>query len=149
MSTILIAVSSVVAVGVAGYFLIPMIARGRQGYKEDREKAQKEAEKAAKAKAYAQEQDRQELFNKEFLTMFDEVLRHPERFTRTVSMHGNQSKYPYITSLIELFRNYEQTLRINRDQSERITSMQQTIREIRKEIKEVHQAVSTFNGAPY
>jgi len=142
--SILIGVVSVVALGAAAFFVIPMIARGRQGYKEDREKAEKEFEKKAQEQADGREQNRRNLFTKEFAETLDDVLRNPERYCASTDYMNRHEKNPHLKSLVEMFRNYEQTLRTNRSQAERITELQKSIRELRAEIKEVHRKLEPY-----
>ena len=112
------------------------------------EKRKAEADKAERDARDLVIRQRQADFSKDFMEMFDHVLRDPDRYTRTVDYRTN-SKYPHVTSLIDQFRNWEQIGRINRDQEKQISGLNKTVRELRAEVKEVHRAMALCTGGDY
>jgi len=111
------------------------------------EKRQAEAEKKEREERDGRERNRQNLFNKEFLEMFDAVLRDPQRYL-TPSLHSHRSgwKYPAIKDLIDQTRHWEQLGRTNRSQENQINDLIKSHRELRAEVKEVHRAMALNTG---
>lgn len=141
--SILISVVSVVALGASAYFVIPMIARGRQGYKEDREKAQIAFEKKQREEADRLEQNRRNTHQKETVEFLDMLLSNPERYCVTTDFRGGW-RYPHVKSLVDQFRHWEQVGRTNRSQEGQIRDLSKLVRELRAEISEVHNKLKPY-----
>ncbi|WP_053269400.1 hypothetical protein [Pseudomonas chlororaphis] len=141
--SILIGVASIVVVGATAFYLIPMIARGRQGYNEDREKAQEALEKKQREEAAGREKNRRHVHQGETVEFLDMILANPERYCATTSFRGGW-KYPHVKSLVDQFRHWEQVGRTNRSQEKQISELSRTIRELRAEVKEVHRKLEPY-----
>ena len=113
-----------------------------------REKAKEEAKEAAEKKvrevAYAREQERQQVFKREVVELLENLLQNPERYTSTTDYTRRHEKFPAVRSLVDQFRHWEQIQRTNKRLEESLSAQGKTIRELRAEIKEVHNKLQPY-----